>query len=150
MMLGKYFSLAELTQSSTAARLGLSNVPQQKDVDNLRRLVGEVLDPLRERIGRPLRVTSGFRSPAVNAKIPGASWSSRHLIGLAADVKADGLTATDLAWHWLALGRPYDQVIGYHVDRGGHLHLGLSDWAPRQQLLWTPAVGKPHAWVLAE
>ncbi len=78
----KYFTGAELIRTST----GISNNPDPTSKNNIERLIIEVLDPIRERLGSPITVTSGYRSPAVNRAV-GGSLSSQHLTGSAADLK---------------------------------------------------------------
>ncbi len=55
----KYFTIAELTRSATASARGIDNTPAQSHIDNLRALVDNVLDPLRQAWGKPLTVNSG-------------------------------------------------------------------------------------------
>ena len=80
----KYFTLAELTHTTT----GLLNNPTQKELDNFQLLVTNVLDPLRELYGKPIKVNSGFRSLLVNKKVKGAV-NSDHLYGFAADLDCE-------------------------------------------------------------
>lgn len=77
----KYFTLSELTATTT----GLPNQPGVAETKNLETLVKKVLDPIREIMGIPIIVTSGFRSFAVNKKVGGAA-TSQHLRGEAADL----------------------------------------------------------------
>ena len=77
----KYFTIKELIETST----GLLNVPMQPEKNNLIELVDNVLDPLREMYGGPIRVNSGYRSPIVNKKVGGAA-TSQHVKGEAADI----------------------------------------------------------------
>lgn len=111
--LGRYFNLAELTHTNT----GIPNVPTGTEVANLQYLVESVLDPLREQVG-PLIVTSGYRSPAVNAAVSGAS-SSQHMQGEAVDVVPSSATVEQT----LAVLRtlPVDQVITYYDSN--HIHI---------------------------
>lgn len=81
----KYFSLAEMCRSDKARQYGIKNTPNQEQVDNLILLINNVLDPLREAYGKPIYVTSGFRSVALNTKVGGVS-NSQHLYGQAADI----------------------------------------------------------------
>lgn len=78
----KYFTIKELTKTST----GIANEPNQAQKANLVFLTENVLDPVREKLGQPIIVTSGFRSPAVNKKVGGVS-NSQHLSGQAADIR---------------------------------------------------------------
>jgi len=135
MKLGQYFTLAELTRTST----GLPNTPGEKETERLRVLVATVLDPLRVALGRPVRVTSGFRSLAVNTKI-GGSRTSAHMRGAAADISVAGMSAPELVQAIVTLNLPVDQVIGYAPSRGGHVHVGIAA-VPRGQILWAPAGG---------
>lgn len=81
MKLGKYFTLDELTTTST----GLINSPNRNEIISLSELVKNVLDPVREQIGMPIKVNSGYRSPLVNKQIGGAA-TSQHVKGEAADL----------------------------------------------------------------
>lgn len=83
----KYFTLRELTASATASRLGIDNTPTRQAVNNLNALITHLLDPLREKFGRPIYVNSGYRCPELN-KAVGGSLTSQHLTGEAADITA--------------------------------------------------------------
>ena len=112
------FSLAELTTTST----GLSNVPSSSARANLEKLANQILEPLRERFG-PIIISSGYRSPAVNAAVGGVS-NSDHLTGTAADLYAqDGTPAATMATWLYASNLPLEQVIVEHHT--GHLHLAM-------------------------
>lgn len=137
---GRYFTLAELTRSSKARELGISNAPTSQARANLADLVVRVLDPLRHALGRPIRVTSGYRNEAVNRAIPGTSPTSDHMTGQAVDVSAAGVSPTELLKLADALELPYDQAIVYAPERGGHLHLSyVRGRDPRRQRLYAPA-----------
>ena len=84
--MGKYFTINELTKSSTASRLHINNTPSQEVKDNLNKLIDNVLDPLRELYGKPIIVNSGYRCPKLNKAVGGAR-SSQHLIGQASDIR---------------------------------------------------------------
>ena len=81
----KYFSIAELIRSETAAAQRIDNMPPAEVVANLTALIDEVLDRVRERWGRPIRVNSGYRSKAVNDAV-GSKDTSQHRTGEAADI----------------------------------------------------------------
>lgn len=88
MKLSENFSLAELIEAGSARRLGLDEQfsPSEEIISNLKALVINVLQPLREAIGHEIKITSGYRSPKVN-KAVGGSKTSDHLFGRAADVQ---------------------------------------------------------------
>ena len=85
MRLSKNFTLSEFTRSATASRKGIDNTPSAKDIVNLQHLVSKILQPMRNALG-PIRITSGYRSPAVNRAI-GGSTKSQHCKGQAADIQ---------------------------------------------------------------
>lgn len=86
MQLTKNFTLAELTRSTTAQKLGVDNAPTPKALQQLSR-TAEMLERVRKVLGVPIIVTSGYRGPAVNRAVGGAT-SSDHMQGQAADVVA--------------------------------------------------------------
>ena len=77
MILSKNFTLKELTRSNTALRLGIDNSPTKEGIYKLRLLATERLQPIRERLSAPLRLTSGYRSPQLSEAI-GSSSNSQH------------------------------------------------------------------------
>jgi hypothetical protein len=96
MQLTKHFTLAELTASTTAQRLGLNNTAPPEIVPRLT-LTAEMLERIRATLGVPVIVTSGYRAPAVNRAVGGVT-SSDHTQGHAADIVAPGYgTATQIA-----------------------------------------------------
>ncbi len=144
MNLSKHFTLAEFTRTGT----GLPNVPGVTAQENLVALCAEILEPLREALGAPIRITSGFRSDAVNVAVKGSP-TSAHRLGLAADLKSPAGDAAHIlrVLHQLDLDE-LDQAIGYDPARGGHVHVGLArpGRAPRRQFLWAGAGGGYSVW----
>lgn len=119
--MGKYFTLNELTRSATAARKGINNSPSALIKSNLEAIIEKVLDPLREKWGKPIIVTSGYRCPKLNTIIGGAP-GSQHMKGEAVDIR----TATDTRDENMKLLKillksdiVYDQVISEYVDAQG-------------------------------
>ena len=114
-LLSPHFTLAELTRSEAATRMGLDNTPTPDAVENLRALCEQVLEPLRVAIGKPLRVNSGYRGPLANTAVGGSN-TSQHSKGEAADVEVDGMDNTQLAKKIIELKLPFDQLIAEFVD----------------------------------
>lgn len=85
MNLSPNFTLQELTRSATAERLNITNAFTAEVVDNLQRLCVEVLEPLRARLGHPVKINSGYRCPELNKAVGGVP-NSFHLQGRAADI----------------------------------------------------------------
>lgn len=84
-VLTPHFALREFTESATAMKHGIDNRPTPEVVENLRRLCTHTLEPLREKLGLPIIITSGFRTKELNDIIVHASRKSQHMEGRAAD-----------------------------------------------------------------
>jgi len=84
-LLTPHFALNEFTESPTARKHGIANVPPAEAVDNLKRLCENTLEPLREVLQLPVVITSGFRTKALNDILAHASERSQHMAGQAAD-----------------------------------------------------------------
>lgn len=88
----KYFSIRELINSDTAKKYGIDNTPGIIEENNIKRLIDEILDPIREEYGSPIRVSSGYRCKKLNDAV-GGSKTSQHMKGEAADlIPVDGDT----------------------------------------------------------
>lgn len=98
MNLSKDFTLEELISSNTARARKIDNTPNQVTHIKLHRLANEILQPIRDSWGKPIKVTSGYRCPKLNAAIKGAK-TSQHMNGEAADIKAIGSTNRELFNH---------------------------------------------------
>ncbi len=131
--LGQYFTLTEFVASATAREQEIDNTPTPEAIVAMRGLVTNVLDPLRIAVGRPITLTSGYRSPALNSAVGGAA-ASQHVAGAdptrgaGADIKVSGITPERLAALVVQLGLPFDQLLTY--DNTGHLHVS---WSVRQR-----------------
>lgn len=131
MQLSPHFSLDEFLVSGYAERHDIDMKPPPDVIDNLRRLCETCLEPLRDDLGVPIFVTSGYRPPALNAGIGGSS-TSAHMFGRAADMKALGLTPLDVCRRVEQLRLPFDQIIH---EFGQWSHLGIADGEPRLETL---------------
>ena len=86
IQLSPHFTLYELTNSSTAKQYGIKNEPNETQIQNLKRLCNEVLEPVRDRIGCPLFISSGYRGERLNALV-GGSKTTQHKFGQACDIQ---------------------------------------------------------------
>lgn len=118
MKLSNNFSLSEFTDSNTAERRGIDNSPTAEHIHNMVALCENVLQPLRERIGKSIRVSSGYRSEALNDAIGGATRNgkavSEHCKGMAADIKliVNGENQSQILYNTiLAMDIPFRQMI---------------------------------------
>ena len=109
MKLSKNFSLAELTKSQTATRMGLDNNPSEDEQENLRLLCERVLQPVRDHFNHVVSVSSGYRSPQLCAAI-GSSIDSQHAKGMACDFEIFG-TPNNEVFNWIKNNLLYDQMI---------------------------------------
>lgn len=107
----KYFTISELLRSDTAVKKKIWNGASREVEDNLIALVAAILDPLREKYGKPIRVNSGYRNEATNKAVGGVS-NSQHMKGEAADIDTGSKTENKkLAKLIMSMGLPFDQLI---------------------------------------
>ncbi len=112
MNLSKNLTLAEVTKSTTAKRLGIDNTPDEWTTENLRQVAINVFQPLRSAFGTPIYVSSGYRSAELNTAI-GGSRRSQHVEGRALDLDADvygGCTNSQI-FNWIKENLEFDQLI---------------------------------------
>ncbi len=105
-----YFSLEEMQHSDTAKKYGISNIAPPEAVENLKLLIKNVLNPLREALGEPVYVASGYRSAKLNETVRGSD-ASDHLTGQAADITLKNPKDNKKIWDWLLRQNKYDQII---------------------------------------
>ena len=119
MQITEHFTVEEFERSSTADRLGIDNRVPAALLPNLKTLCEVVLEPLRAYAGKPIVISSGYRCPALNRAVGGAS-QSQHLRGEAADLHLPS-TAEGRTWfRWLMDNTTFDQLIWEHDGRGTH------------------------------
>ena len=105
------FTIQELTASAAAESKKINNDPTPEAVENLKQLVNNVLDPLRDAYGKPIRVSSGYRSPALNKAVKGSK-TSQHVKGQAADITAESEQENKKLFELAQeLNLPYCQLI---------------------------------------
>jgi len=109
MQLSEHFNLKEFTKSETAIRKRIDNTPNAEHAQNLKNVCEKILEPVRKHFGKPVRINSGYRGPALNAAVGGSS-KSQHCNGEAIDFEIDGLPNPELA-KWVAENCEFDQII---------------------------------------
>ena len=85
MKLSDNFTLEELIYSSTAEAKGINNKPNQDEIENLKNLCVNVLQPIRDKYGKAIYINSGYRCPILNRAVGGVP-TSQHQSGMAADI----------------------------------------------------------------
>ena len=139
MKLSKHFSLKEMTKSGTAARLGLDNTPNEEQIENLKALCENILEPLRDYYeSRPIMVSSGFRSEKLSEAI-GSTSRSAHCQGMAVDVEIPAFDNKQVAAH-IKNNFDFDQLISEYYEEGvadsGWIHVAYKrDGSNRKQSL---------------
>lgn len=117
-----HFTLDEMTGSEVAARRGFDNTPTGDVAANLYRVCSDLMEPIRAHFAAPVRVSSGYRSPQVNAAVGGAP-SSAHVEGRACDFTIPAFTLREV-YDWIAgSDLPYDQLI---FEYGAWIHVGVA------------------------
>ena len=136
MNLTRNFTLSELTKSDTAIRKGINNNPSAEQVEKLKALCENILQPVRDHFGR-VKITSGFRSVDLCLAI-GSSERSQHAKAEAADFECPGVDNAELA-DWIHKNLPYDQLILEFYTPGepnsGWIHCSWIDGTPRASFL---------------
>ena len=137
MKLSGHFSLAELTKSQTATRKGIDNKPTLDHIENLTELCTQVLEPTRRNFGKPMVISSGYRSAELCEAI-GSSKNSQHAKGEAADFEMFGVDNKELA-KYIKNNLVFDQLIleFYNPDdpSSGWVHCSYSKEENRKQSL---------------
>lgn len=145
MNLSENFTLKELTRSDTADRLDIDNTPNEEQIESLRLLCENILQPVRDHFGKPVKINSGFRCPALN-QATGGSATSDHCRGQACDFEIDGVSNPDLA-QWIADNLKYTQLILEFYTQGqpnsGWVHASFNpDNLKCQELTAVKVAGK--------
>lgn len=137
--LTKHFTLAELTTSAAGTRKGLSNKPTPAVLAILRQ-TAQRMEEVRALLGnRPIIITSGFRSDAVN-RLVGGSKTSAHTLGHAVDFTCPGFgTPAQVAAHLARHLRGYDQII---EEFGQWVHVGFGPGQRGQKLTARKVAGR--------
>lgn len=106
----KYFTIEELCRSDKARQMGIDNTPTEDVIDRLSDLVENVLDPAREKIGKPVAVSSGYRCPELNRAVGGVV-TSQHVKGEAADLTTGNRKENERLFQIIRDNLPFDQLI---------------------------------------
>lgn len=141
----KYFTIKELCVSGSYPKL--VEIPKlgTEVYNNLTKLINTTLDPLREALGKPITVTSGYRPEKLNNAVGGSKTSS-HRFGLAADIHTGNNSSDNLkiVSAMLEKGIDFDQIIIEYptfnisgdITSAKWIHIGLSKTTNRKQVLY--------------
>ena len=131
MKLSKNFTLAELTRTSAP----YENYPQVKERIALKQLVDNVLQPLRDLYGKPIKVNSGYRSPLVNKHVGSKSKNSQHTKGEAADITGGNREENKILFELIRDNLLFDQLINEYDYSWVHVSYKSEKEKNRKQLL---------------
>ena len=137
MILSQNFTLQELTYSDTAIRKSMDNTPNEEQIENLRLVCNNILEPVRVHFKAPVVVSSGYRSVPVCEAV-GSSSKSQHTKGQAADFEIFGIPNKEVA-DWIVNNIDYDQCIlefwNENEPNSGWVHCSFSSAGNRRQYL---------------
>lgn len=117
MQLSTYLTLKEVIKSNEATRLGIDNTPTDEHIENLKVIANEIFEPLRYWAKKPIGVSSGYRSKALNTAVKG-SLTSDHCKGMALDIDADifgGITNAEI-FHFIRENLKFTQLVWEYGD----------------------------------
>jgi len=132
MKLTEHFKLSEFSYSETAIRNGIDNTVPEQYIPSLINLCEQVLEPLREHIGEPIIISSGYRCPELN-KLVGGAKNSQHMTGEAADISLIANPSSRIAnpsslidcYTWLLNNTRFDQLIMESKGNARWIHISL-------------------------
>ena len=125
------FSFSELLYSNTAEQYRIKNIPDIEEADNLLELIIYCLQPIRNKLGKPMIITSGYRCEELNNKIGGVK-NSQHTKGQAVDFKVKGMTVKEVINFIVDNGFEFDQLINEHDM---WVHISYTKGKNRKQVL---------------
>tara|TARA_R110002153_G_scaffold5642_7_gene26210 strand:+ start:514 stop:984 length:471 start_codon:yes stop_codon:yes gene_type:complete len=139
LKISKNLNLAEVTRSETAKRRKIDNAPTDEHIENLKILAANIFQPMRDHFGKPIYISSGYRSEALNKAIKGSK-TSQHCKGEAIDIDNDnannGVTNRDI-FEFIRDNLKFDQLINEFPVKGNPswVHVSYSKTQQRNQVL---------------
>jgi len=131
--LSKNFTLNDMTFSLTAVNKKIDNTPSPEIVDNIKKLVINTLQPIRDLYEKPVFISSGYRCPALNVAVGGAK-TSQHLEGKAADISTESLELNKKLFNLIRDSKiPFDQLLDEYNFKW--IHISYNEGNNRRQVL---------------
>ena len=138
--ISKHISYKEAVGSDYAKQKGISNKPNEEQVENMKLLAEEVFEPLREWVDAPIKVNSMFRSLELNTALKGSKTSS-HMNGEAMDITSMGGKSNLEMFHYIKDNLCFDQLIWEFGKEPKWLHISYNKDNNRKQVLVTKKRG---------
>lgn len=132
MNLSKHVTLAEFERSETAINRGINNSMNEWEIERAKLVCENCFEPIRAKVGAPIRINSGFRSGALNRAI-GGSTTSQHSLGEAIDLDLHDRNL----FEWIIDNVEFDQLIfeGGTTDKADWFHISYRKGRLRKQVL---------------
>ena len=132
-MISKHISTAEATESATALRLGIKNVPNEVELDAMKYVAENLFEPIREWYNSPIKINSFYRCVALNKAVKG-SLTSGHVLGNSIDISGGNKVENKKIFDFIKTsGLDYDQVINEYDFTW--IHISLKKTGNRKQVL---------------
>ena len=135
MRLSPHFTLEEFTYSDVARMYHIDNTPSKDIIKNIGYLTQNLLEPLREKIMKPIIITSGYRCDTLNKKVGGAR-TSQHRYGQAVDIKVKGWSSYTLYEFIKQSGLDYDQLILEKTKIAEWVHISYTKHNRKMNLIY--------------
>lgn len=117
------FTISEICKSEVAKKNNIANIPQQLYIyDNMLSLIADFLQPLRNKLQKPIIITSGYRNERVN-KLVGGVANSQHKQGTCADIHVPNMTVKQLFDFICSSGLKWTQLIEEHSKNSTWIHI---------------------------
>jgi hypothetical protein len=132
-MISKHISTAEATESATALRLGIKNVPNEVELETMKYVAENLFEPIREWYDKPIKINSFFRCVALNKAVKG-SLTSGHVLGNSIDISGGNKVENKKIFDFIKTsGLDFDQVINEYDFTW--IHISLKKTSNRKQVL---------------
>ncbi len=112
-MISKHITYEEATESPTALRHGIKNVPNETELANMKRVAEKCFEPLREWYGKPIKINSFFRCDQLNTLV-GSNPTSYHRLGMAIDMTAGSKEENKKLHDWCVANLKFTELINEH------------------------------------
>jgi uncharacterized protein YcbK (DUF882 family) len=132
-MISKHISTAEATESATALRLGIKNVPNEVELEAMKYVSENLFEPIREWYNKPIKINSFYRCLALNKAVKGSK-TSGHVLGNSIDISGGNKIENKKIFDFIKTsGLDFDQVINEYDFTW--IHISLKKIGNRQQIL---------------
>lgn len=130
--ISKHISYKEATQSTTALKNNISNIPSEQELVNMKLVAEKCFEPLRKWYGKPIKINSFYRCKELNIKV-GGSKTSQHVVGQAIDIDTDSKEENIKLFNWCKDNLEFDQLINEYDY--SWIHISYKESGNKNQIL---------------